>query len=66
VVVVATLQGPVPIYTLTEVEPLGTAHNQFPPPFVKILVTPSPEIGDTEVTFTDVGPAVDPGPLIEN
>ncbi|HTM47428.1 MAG TPA: hypothetical protein VL285_02025 [Bryobacteraceae bacterium] len=54
------------MYTFTDVEPLGTAHNQFPPPFVKMLVTPRPEIPDTEDTLTDVGPAVAPGPLMVN
>jgi hypothetical protein len=45
--------------------PLVTAHSQFPP-VVKILVILNEVIEDVEVTATNAGPAIAPGPLIVN
>ena len=63
---VATAQGPLPTYTVTEFEPLGTAHSQFPLPVVLMLAMTNEPMAEPEVTATEVGPAVAPGPLIVN
>ena len=63
---VATAHGPLPTYTATEFVPLGTAHSQFPLPVVLMLLMNNEVMAEPEVTATDVGPAVAPGPLIVN